>query len=42
MAAPKAISQEFTVEKNVQAWFCMRVENKLYDKGGDIWTGERA
>lgn len=39
MAAPKAISQEFILEKNVQAWFYMCVENKLYDKGGDIWTG---
>jgi hypothetical protein len=41
MAAPRAISQEFTGEKSVWAWFYVCIENKLYDKGGDIWTGRR-
>lgn len=25
--------------ENVQSWFYMCPENKLYDKGGDTWTG---
>lgn len=38
MAAPKAIAQEFTLEKMSRLNF-MCVESKCYDKGGDISTG---